>query len=100
MPEEFDKHVRTADEAIDVIRSGGVTLISLDHDLGDDSKGTGYDVAKFIEERAFLGAMSAFEVRVHSANPVGAGKMRMCIDNAKRYWSSAIRARPSIAAGE
>lgn len=87
MPAGFDRHVRTANEAIDIIKSGGVSLISLDHDLGEDSNGTGYDVAKFIEEGAFLGTVPPMEVRVHSANPVGASRMRMCIENAKRYWA-------------
>lgn len=88
MPDGFDKHVRTSDEAIDIIKSGGVSLISLDHDLGDDSKGTGYDVAKFIEEMAFLGGLSAFEVCVHSANPVGSSKIKACINNSNKYWGA------------
>tara|TARA_R110002049_G_scaffold285698_4_gene467063 strand:- start:225547 stop:225711 length:165 start_codon:yes stop_codon:yes gene_type:complete len=32
------------DEAIELLRSGEVIEISLDHDLGDDNRGTGYDV--------------------------------------------------------
>lgn len=87
MPNEFSLHARTADEAIKAIEAGGVSVVSLDHDLGEDSNGTGYDVAKFIEEGAFLGTVPPMEVRVHSANPVGASRMRMCIENAKRYWA-------------
>lgn len=90
MPEGFDKHVRTAGDAMDLLKSGGVSFISLDHDLGNDSNGTGYDVAKFIEEGAFLGTVPPMDVRVHSANPVGAAKIRMCIENAKKYWRSII----------
>ena len=32
------------DEAIAWLKTGAVTEISLDHDLGDDNRGTGYDV--------------------------------------------------------
>lgn len=86
MPEGFHIHARTAEEAMDAIKGGGVSVVSLDHDLGDEPNGTGYDVAKFVEEGAFLGTVPPMEVRVHSANPVGAGRIRMCIENANRYW--------------
>jgi hypothetical protein len=86
MPEGFDLHVKTASEAIALIRAGMVYHISLDHDLGHDSNGTGYDVAKFIEEGAFQGSIAPMEVSVHSANPVGANNMKRCIDNAKKFW--------------
>ena len=86
MPEGFDLHVKTAREAISLIKSGVVHSISLDHDLGDDANGTGYDVAKFIEEGAFQGSIAPMEISVHSANPVGSNNMRKCIDNAKRFW--------------
>ena len=41
---------RWPQEAISWLASGDVTHISLDHDLGDDSRGTGYDVILWIEE--------------------------------------------------
>lgn len=85
MPEGFDLHVKTAKEAIDMIRKGGVSMVSLDHDLGDGN-GTGYDVAKYIEESAFNGALIPVDVRVHSANPVGRANINRCIENAKRFW--------------
>lgn len=87
MPEGFDIHVKTSKEAIEIIRKGGVYLISLDHDLGDGG-GTGYEVAKYIEEKSFNGAILPMEVRVHSANPVGRKNILMCIDNALKYWGS------------
>lgn len=86
MPKGFDLHVRTATEAIEVLGSGLVSGISLDHDLGAEENGTGYDVAKFIEERAYYGTLDPMDVEVHSANPVGAKNMQRCIDNANRFW--------------
>ena len=38
------------EEAIALLKQGKVTEISLDHDLGDDEHGTGYDVVLWIEE--------------------------------------------------
>ncbi len=86
VPEGFDLWVKNSKEAIEALKKGGVSLISLDHDLGEES-GTGYDVAKFIEEMAFRGDMSPMEIRVHSANPVGAMNMMRCVKNARKFWA-------------
>jgi hypothetical protein len=81
---EYDVWLQNAETAIRVLRLGGITGISLDHDLGDGL--TGYDVAKFIEEGAFSGAIPKMEVRVHSANPVGRANILRCIANAEQFW--------------
>jgi hypothetical protein len=45
-------HVTTAWEVIDLLRTGRVVELSLDHDLGDDEKnGRGTDVVDFIAEQ-------------------------------------------------
>jgi hypothetical protein len=62
------------------------TLISLDHDLGAEENGTGYDVAKFIEEAAYKGTLPPIEVRIHSANPVGRKRMLAAIERAQLFW--------------
>ena len=36
--------VRWPEEVIELLKTGNVTELSLDHDLGDDGHGTGYDV--------------------------------------------------------
>ena len=43
--------VKWPNEAIRFLKSGKVSEISLDHDLGDDERGTGYDVLLWIEEQ-------------------------------------------------
>lgn len=43
-------------------------MISLDHDLGDDEKGTGYDVVLWIEEAVVTQGFKPREIRLHSAN--------------------------------
>lgn len=40
--------MRWPDEAIELLKSGEVRKLSLDHDLGDDERGTGYDVLLWI----------------------------------------------------
>ena len=86
-PRDFDRRVYTAAEAIAAIEAGGVTLISFDHDLGPEDAGTGYDVARWIEEQAHTDPDFVVpDWRVHSANPVGAG-------NIHRAMLAAVRAR-------
>lgn len=63
------------DEAIALLETGNVAEISLDHDLGDDERGTGYDVIAWIEEAVATRGFVPPIVRVHSANP--AARMRM-----------------------
>jgi hypothetical protein len=56
------------DEAIELLASGDVAEISLDHDLGDDDRGTGYDVVLWIEEQVVLHGFVPPKISVHSAN--------------------------------
>lgn len=46
--------VRWPNEAIELLQTGRVQRISLDHDLGDDARGTGYDVLLWVEEAVVL----------------------------------------------
>lgn len=85
MPQEFNTLCRHPDEVINHIKNGGVTLVSLDNDLGPGYP-EGYEVAKFIEEFAFEGGY-AFEVRIHTANPTARNKMKQAIRNAIKFWS-------------
>ena len=84
MPDDFDTHVKTAEEAIALLQTNKVTLISLDHDLGTDK--TGYDVAKWIEEHAANGTLKELCPRVHSQNPIGKRNIQMALRNACNYW--------------
>jgi hypothetical protein len=71
-PAWFDARAYTATEAIDMLKTGTVTFISFDHDLGEHENGTGYDVAVWIEEQACtVPGFIVPEYVVHSANPVG-----------------------------
>lgn len=86
MPSDYDVHVRTAEEAIALLKSGTVSKISLDHDLGQEK--TGYDVAKWIEENAINGTLNKLNVRIHTQNPVGNQNILAAIRNAYRHWGN------------
>jgi len=67
------------DQAIVLLESGLVTDISLDHDLGDDQRGSGYDVLLWIEEAVQLRNFSPPRIQVHSANTSARLRMQAAI---------------------
>ena len=77
-------HVRWPDEAIELLKIGNVTDVSLDHDLGDDERGTGYDVILWIEEVVATRGFNPPNIRVHSANSSARLKMEAGIDSIMR----------------
>ena len=58
------------------LETGTVEKISLDHDLGDDVRGTGYAVILWIEEAVATRGFKPPIITVHSANSSAADKMR------------------------
>ena len=62
-------------EAIDLLETRAVAEISLDHDLGNDERGTGYDVVLWIEEAVVLNDFTPPKIKVHSANSSARQKM-------------------------
>jgi hypothetical protein len=93
---------RSAARAIELLRTGEVVQVSLDHDLGMDGHGqtaagiilvrpveeagTGYDVAAWIEEQAHAGALPPMLWAIHSANPVGRERIRQAMESAEKAW--------------
>jgi hypothetical protein len=80
--------VKTADEAIELLQTGKVEWISLDHDLGRPEYGNGMHVAEFIEKGAFDKTLPPLQWRIHSMNPVGRKSMAMALKNADKYWEA------------
>ena len=72
-------------EAIDLLQTGDVEEISLDHDLGDDQRGTGYDVVLWIEEAVMTRGFKPPKIKVHSANSSARQKMEAGIAAIERY---------------
>ena len=75
------------DEAIDLLSSGVVSEISLDHDLGDDQRGTGYDVILWIEEAVATRGFCPPTIGVHSANSSAREKMERGIDAINQIYA-------------
>ncbi|MFG6459068.1 cyclic-phosphate processing receiver domain-containing protein [Roseateles sp. BYS96W] len=63
------------DEAIALLETGKVDESGLDHDLGDDARGTGYDVVLWVEEAVALRRFRPPKRVVHSANSSARQKM-------------------------
>ena len=61
------------------MKDGSVEQISLDHDLGDDDRGTGYDVVLWIENAVYNESFIPPKMRVHSANSSARQKMELGI---------------------
>lgn len=65
------------DEAIVWLETETVTEISLDHDLGDDDRGTGYDVILWIENEVMTNKFIPPQIHIHSANVSARRKMEL-----------------------
>lgn len=91
MPPEFTAHAKTAAGAIALLDTGRVDRISLDHDLGPEEAGTGYQVARHIEEGAYFMTIPALAWAIHSANPVGRKNMLASLQRAEQYWATDSR---------
>ena len=76
------------DEAIALLETGQVEEISLDHDLGDDIRGTGYDVVLWIEEAVATRGFQPPLIKVHSANASARQKMELGIQTIQKIWQA------------
>jgi hypothetical protein len=89
-PDESWTHVFTPEAVIQLLETGNVAEISLDHDLGltnDEGKErTGYDVLAFIEERLYLGTLTfpLPKITIHSGNVVGHERMLRALASIER----------------
>jgi len=79
------------EEVIELLATEQVTHLSLDHDLGDDEHGTGYDVLLWLEEQVFLYGLAAPSIiQVHSDNSSAREKMLRAIASIKRFAAHTI----------
>lgn len=72
------------DQAIALLQTEAVTEISLDHDLGDDARGTGYEVIVWIERAVIERGFAPPRMCVHSANPAARARMQAGIEAIER----------------
>jgi hypothetical protein len=90
--------VMTPEEAIELLRAGEVTELSLDHDLGldtEEAERTGYGVLLWLEWQVAEERWSfpLPSIRVHSANPVGRARMERAIASIERLRRGRARDR-------
>lgn len=92
MPEEFDSHVKTPWECIELLKTGKVETISLDNDFGlfnyvDPNEGR--HVADFIEESARNGTLPEIpEIYIHTSDSEARRKMKLAVHNAYQHWQT------------
>ena len=79
---------RWPEDAISLLESGEVTELSLDHDLGDDDHGTGYEVIIWIEHAVATRGFQPPKIKVHSANTSARSKMESGISSINRLFKS------------
>ncbi len=73
-------HVYWPDQAIALLETGKVKCISLDHDLGDDARGTGADVLHWILEAVRKDGFTPPQIFIHTADPLAKVHMRALLD--------------------
>lgn len=74
------------DEVIDLLKKNCVEEVSLDHDLGDDSRGTGYDVILWIEKAVVLDGFVPPKIRIHTSNSSAYVKMKSGVESIERKY--------------
>ena len=81
-------HARWPEDAIELLKSGQVTHLSLDHDLGNDDRGTGYEVLLWLERVVAVDGFDPPELMVHSANTSARQKMELAIRRIDQFVES------------
>jgi len=76
--------MRWPDEVIQQLQTGQVTHLSLDHDLGDDQRGDGYDVLLWIEEAVALRDFQPPQIFLHTQNSAAEPRMQAALDSIQR----------------
>ena len=77
--------VRRPGEAIRLLKAGGVSELSLDHDLGNERRGTGYDVVLWIEKAVATSGFVPPMMTVHSSNASARAKMEAGLERIRRF---------------
>lgn len=91
MPTDYDVHVSTYKEAIEHIKTGKVSHIGFDHDLGDEENPdirNGYQVAAYVERCAFYGSIPKLTWSIQSDNGPGRLRIAAAMGNADKFWDA------------
>ncbi len=77
--------VKNAREAIELLMTHDVEEISLDHDLGEEENGSGYDVINWLEKAVYENNFIPPVIHIHTANPVARERMEAAVRNIVRF---------------
>jgi len=77
--------VTTVEEAQRFIENGNAMGISFDNDLGEGNK-EGYELANWIEEKAYFRKIPRLQWRIHSQNPNQRARIQRAMENADKFW--------------
>lgn len=80
------KLVRWPQEMIELLMTGAVTDVSLDQNLGDDKRGTGYDVITWLEKAVVDYGLVPPNIKVHSANVPAKKRMERGIKSVNHLY--------------
>lgn len=81
------------DEVINHLQNDSVEAISLDHDLGDDERGDGYDVLKWLEEAVVVDNFDPPKIRIHTSNPPARVRMTQAVEAIERLTGKSLLIR-------
>lgn len=90
---------RWPDEVIRLLETGQVTELSLDHDLGDDTRGTGYTVLLWVEEAVAVRGFIPPVIIVHTANAAARQKMLLGVRSIRQLVEQRHSAPPAAEDG-
>ena len=76
--------IKTAEECVEIVKSGNVTFIDYDNDLGEGHDG--YWVASQIERMAMSNKICPISWKIHSDNPCGRLNITAAMTSAERFW--------------
>ncbi len=71
---------KTADDAIEILRTGDVAELSLDYDLGDPIHGTGLQVLDWLESALADGRIRMPQLSAHSGSLIGRRRLEAQIE--------------------
>ena len=81
---------RWPEEVVELLKTGKVEAISLDHDLGEcstqyENPRTGYDVLIWLERQVALHSFKPPEIFIHTMNVPARKRMVAAVRNIKRF---------------
>jgi hypothetical protein len=88
-PNDIVIWVKNYNEFVDYISKNGLPdLISFDHDLGETDELTGYDCSKWLVDYLIDNKLKLPQIRLHTANPVGAKNIEFTFKNFLKYYGN------------